>query len=596
MKIILGRSLLNWIVIYFLLLYVTQAYQAGDLVTLNMNRIWTYNNVVGPIFSFYNKLPLCSSNKDLFSLSLSQILRGDELIDIPIYFLQNQTDQTICTRYIAYDDVIRLKSAISDRVIFEMIIDDMAVAKPLGIQDPNNNHSILINGYDIKLGYKGNSIVSIDMSTKKIHTLDLDEILGSPNINPIPLNMYYSIQWIDVSMNSEYNNNLDYNKIQKTMSISNVRWLGIFNSMILVILILTMLILIFMQVLKSDFSRYFPIGDDDMNISLDDDPIEMKGWKLLHGDIFRPPKYRMVLSSCIGSGIQILVVILVVGITKNLSLLSYNRKYSPTFKTFVYLYSICSFISGYVSSFIYSSMEGKKWKLNMILTTLIYPIPLFTTYWMINIITLQEISFIFAILKTFIFSTVFISFPLCLIGASFGKNKAQKSFKFPCKTNRLPRQIPKQKWWNSSKFHILVSGVIPFSAIYIELHYIFTAFWHYTPFHYYNTSLLYISIVLLLAVGTISSLISLYMHLNLENYKWWWFSYFSGASPCLYFLFLCLYYYLDYANKIFGSVQFHLFILSSLMTTFTLALCTASITFISSYLFIYNIYKRIKSD
>ena len=43
-----------------------------------------------------------------------------------------------------------------------------------------------------------------------------------------------------------------------------------------------------------------------------DDPLEETGWKLVHGDVFRPPKYPTMLVVCIGSGIQILSMVLII--------------------------------------------------------------------------------------------------------------------------------------------------------------------------------------------------------------------------------------------------------------------------------------------
>lgn len=40
--------------------------------------------------------------------------------------------------------------------------------------------------------------------------------------------------------------------------------------------------------------------------------MEESGWKNVHGDVFRPPRYPMVLSSLLGSGIQLFCMVLIV--------------------------------------------------------------------------------------------------------------------------------------------------------------------------------------------------------------------------------------------------------------------------------------------
>ena len=43
-----------------------------------------------------------------------------------------------------------------------------------------------------------------------------------------------------------------------------------------------------------------------------DDALEETGWKLVHGDVFRPPQHPMLLVACIGSGLQLLCMVLVI--------------------------------------------------------------------------------------------------------------------------------------------------------------------------------------------------------------------------------------------------------------------------------------------
>lgn len=49
-----------------------------------------------------------------------------------------------------------------------------------------------------------------------------------------------------------------------------------------------------------------------VGLPLQEDTMEESGWKLVHGDVFRPPQYPMILSSLLGSGIQLFCMILIV--------------------------------------------------------------------------------------------------------------------------------------------------------------------------------------------------------------------------------------------------------------------------------------------
>ena len=67
-------------------------------------------------------------------------------------------------------------------------------------------------------------------------------------------------------------------------------------------------------------------------------------------------------------------------------------------------------------------------------------------------------------------------FPLTVIGGIFGKNTAT-DFDAPCRTKAVPRPIPPQPWYRTHLSHMLFGGFLPFSAISVELYYIFATIW-----------------------------------------------------------------------------------------------------------------------
>lgn len=42
-----------------------------------------------------------------------------------------------------------------------------------------------------------------------------------------------------------------------------------------------------------------------------EETLEETGWKLVHGDVFRPPKHTKLLASLVGSGLQIFCMALI---------------------------------------------------------------------------------------------------------------------------------------------------------------------------------------------------------------------------------------------------------------------------------------------
>merc|ERR1711966_409924 len=79
------------------------------------------------------------------------------------------------------------------------------------------------------------------------------------------------------------------------------------------------------------------------------------------------------------------------------------------------------------------------------------------------------------------FSTLFtiaaiyalIAFPLAVTGGILAKNYASHDFNAPTRTTKVAREIPTEvPWYRSRPFQMVISGFLPFSAIYIELRYI----------------------------------------------------------------------------------------------------------------------------
>ena len=62
-----------------------------------------------------------------------------------------------------------------------------------------------------------------------------------------------------------------------------------------------MVAMVLLRTVHKDISRYNAID-------LDEDVQEDFGWKLVHGEVFRPPRRRMLLSVAVGSGMQLVAM------------------------------------------------------------------------------------------------------------------------------------------------------------------------------------------------------------------------------------------------------------------------------------------------
>ena len=107
-------------------------------------------------------------------------------------------------------------------------------------------------------------------------------------------------------------------------------------------------------------------GPDDELSSDEENFEEASGWKLLHGDVFRPPPYGGLLAPLIGSGMQL--VFMVAG----LLLLSCLGVLNPSWRggfisSGVGLFVFAGGFSGYFSARVYKTFGGQNWRKNTIL-------------------------------------------------------------------------------------------------------------------------------------------------------------------------------------------------------------------------------------
>lgn len=114
---------------------------------------------------------------------------------------------------------------------------------------------------------------------------------------------------------------------------------------------------------------------------------------------------------------------------------------------------------------------------------------------------------------------VTIGYPLTVIGGIFGKNTAH-SFDAPCRTKNICREIPPIPWYRNTFSHMVIGGFLPFSAISVELYYIFSTLWGRDQYTLYG--ILTIVFFILLSVTACISISLTYFQLAAEDYRWWW--------------------------------------------------------------------------
>lgn len=120
-------------------------------------------------------------------------------------------------------------------------------------------------------------------------------------------------------------------------------------------------------------------------ILLQEDIQEDFGWKLVHGDVFRPPTMIMLLSVSAGTGVQICIMTLVSLLFACLGFLSPPNR-GALMTTVLVLYVFLGVVSGYVSARLYKTMGGLRWKSNVLTTAFLLPGIVFGVFFFLNLV------------------------------------------------------------------------------------------------------------------------------------------------------------------------------------------------------------------
>ncbi|KZS01584.1 Transmembrane 9 superfamily member 2, partial [Daphnia magna] len=128
-------------------------------------------------------------------------------------------------------------------------------------------------------------------------------------------------------------------------SMPSAQWFSILNALVIVLLLSGMVAMFLLRPLHKDIARYNQIDSGK-------DAQEEFGWKLVHGDIFRPPRKGMLLSVFVGSGVQVFIMTLITLIFACLGFLSPANR--GALMTCALVFYVClGTPAGYVSSRIY---------------------------------------------------------------------------------------------------------------------------------------------------------------------------------------------------------------------------------------------------
>ena len=561
-------------------------------------------------------------------MRLGESIVGDRRETSP-YELSYQDDiewRLLCKRTLDTRQLTSFKEAIHNNYFFEMFVEDLPMWGYIGdfededaiLGEMEGSRTYLFPHLHFKIGTNNDQIVSLTVTTERDRRVDIT------NVNkPTTVQFSYSVEWHEESELTWKKRMTRYSDSRFLPGGFEIHWLSIINSFVLVLLLTAFLMIILMRVLKNDFSRYMELDDE----SLEEEEVRwtqnllmcsvlsshelthsilcifptltqfhQSGWKLIHGDVFRFPEFPVLFCASVGTGVQLIVAtFLLLGLALT-STISTNRRGS-ILSGLVILYCLTCGIGSFVSTRLYFQMNGKAWVRCVLFTAALFPAPVAVVFMWVNTIALAHGStsaLPFSTLFTIAAIYALIAFPLAVTGGILAKNYASHDFNAPTRTTKVAREIPTEvPWYRSRPFQMVISGFLPFSAIYIELHYIFASMWGHQIYTLFG--ILFFAFTLLIIVTSFISVALLYFQLAREDHRWWW-STFINAGMTGIFIYAYSFFYYFHRSGMTGVLQSSFYFGYMSIVSFAFFLMLGSAGFHTSLLFVKHIYARVKCD
>ncbi|KAK3007314.1 hypothetical protein RJ639_016248 [Escallonia herrerae] len=601
----------------------------GDLLKVKVNKLTSTKTQLP--YSYYS-LPYCRPDSIVDSAeNLGEVLRGDRIENSPYVFKMREPQMCNVVGRVELNakSAKEFKEKIEDEYQVNMILDNLPLVVPIQRLDQG---SPIVYQHGFLVGLKGQYAGSKDEKyfvhnhltfTVKFHKdmqTDSARIVGF-EVKPYSVKHEYEGNWSKTTRlttcdphakrmvtNSESPQEVEDKKeiiftydveFQESnvkwasrwdtyllMADDQIHWFSIVNSLMIVLFLSGMVAMIMLRTLYRDISKY-------NQLETQEEAQEETGWKLLHGDVFRPPTNSDLLCVYVGTGVQFFGMILVTMIFAVLGFLSPSNR-GGLMTALLLLWVFMGLFAGYASARLYKMFKGSEWKKITLRTAFMFPGAAFAIFFILNALIWGEKSsgaVPFGTMFALVFLWFGISVPLVFVGGYVGFKKP--AIEDPVKTNKIPRQIPEQAWYMNPIFSILIGGILPFGAVFIELFFILTSIWLHQ--FYYIFGFLFIVFVILIVTCAEITIVLCYFQLCSEDYLWWWRSYLTSGSSALYlFLYAAFYFFtkLEITKPVSGILYFGYMLIAS----YCFFVLTGAIGFYACFWFTRLIYSSVKID
>ncbi|KAJ9558959.1 LOW QUALITY PROTEIN: hypothetical protein OSB04_013573, partial [Centaurea solstitialis] len=509
-------------------------YNVGDNVPL-------FANIVGPLnnpsetYQYYD-LPFCTPEQVIpKKATLGEALNGVRLTNTlyTLNFRQDKVGETLCNKKLKRDDLKTFRNAITNDFYFQMYYDDLPLWGFTGKMeeenwtgDGNGPKYYVFKHVQFDALYNDDRIIEIRAFSDPNHAVDITEE------TEIDVKFTYSISW-NATSNGFENRMNKYSRASVSPAQRQIHWFSFGNGVVVIVLLVGLLTMMFMRHLKNDLRKYN--GDEEQDKEV--------GWKYVHSDVFRCPKEWRCFVRVVSYSFWRFSGFYILRSWDNLDFsCGVVCSYGP-----VAGYSAASFFGNFLrlDGYFFFLARGR------IPTCVFLSGVLFVGPLSVTVLLLNTMAVSIGATTALPFGTGdrtcvhFNCLPLLAFGGVMGYRFRSK-FQAPSATKISPREIPLLAWHRKTLGQMFIAGLLPFSAIVLELHNLYATIWSYKVLTL--PGVLFITFVLLVEITSLLSVGLTYIQLTIEDHRWWWRCVWRGGSVAIFMFGYCIYYYCSRSN------------------------------------------------
>lgn len=529
-------------------------------------------------YTSFSSLQCCKTSKQP-SRAFSDMFTGYKTTDVGISanFGRDSSTTQFCSQKLTEQQFNFITNAIQNNLSYSFVSDDLRNFAPVGKLD-NNYNLQYYSEYSFNFLYSDDNIVKFSISVSD-HSLKHLQFKGDYELS-------FNVKWEKTSVNAKARLSTFY---LSYLFLNNTIQTKITLQLFVQLFILFLIIFLIYNQMMADFdiSNQSLIDFDEFEQKTKD-----KGWKMLHGDIFRTPDHSSLFSILISGCSHFYTLVLFCLIFYSLYDLTSGIEKVEDIKINIILYTfiITSFICGFTATTLSHAFSIRQFLRIVLGGVQLFSLLFEGLFILSNFFRGRDISIISLLIFIFIlFMSVSI---LATFGAVFARRKGFFT-KNPCQVALVPRQLPKLPWYLNDFFVCLLIGLfvtISFSSelfLVLQSVYLDQVFCHYFAFM--------VNFVLFSVITGCSMIIAVYFRLQDEYYKWHWISFLAPASSSFFAFVFCIgfYFYYEVGNSTYQLISF---ICSSSILCLVFGLVAGFSGHIGTNFFVRLVFSNLKLD